>query len=526
MKYAWLIPVWAGFLFSVTQAAECPSWLKTQASQWPSCPSTPFVPETYPVGAVVVSDRGMGGTDSGFTSDFVQKVLRASGDHTPMVLLPVSEDTMARIQSDIDHSSATPEQKQRWKQSLVHVNATSYTWQQDYFESFVNPQGQVVLRPVSGYERPGSFSGAESLTALSTAAQGCGMVQGDPLKSSDGFVNGMMGGNIDAMPGGICLLGDDHFTSEARWSEYADQFCGKNANDRVKVPTAFLNVGHTDEVMKIVRNKNAAAPCDFSIEVASPRKALELLRANSSDPFLSLGRTAQDRATHWQNNALTRKICRLSVEESKKSSQPGSPTTTPQPRKGSTKLFFELLKDKILGSSEARAGATSLTPDDPDEEAKSDCPNLTNGDVARLLTNDQNAREYNEEVQREMDALKQDLKSKLKSKLPQCTPDFIDAPDLFMGGAVIRNPDGTVDLPEQMGDSVLPNPTNAVSIENSVIAPEPGNDSFKKYMTSELQKRGLKADFVDTYEYAHVGQGNLHCSTHTIQVCSPSAGGR
>ena len=40
-------------------------------------------------------------------------------------------------------------------------------------------------------------------------------------------------------------------------------------------------------------------------------------------------------------------------------------------------------------------------------------------------------------------------------------------------------------------------------------------------MKTEYQKRGIKARFIDTSNYAHAGQGNLHCVTHTIPICQP-----
>lgn len=40
-------------------------------------------------------------------------------------------------------------------------------------------------------------------------------------------------------------------------------------------------------------------------------------------------------------------------------------------------------------------------------------------------------------------------------------------------------------------------------------------------MEEAYKKRGLKSEFVDTFDYAHEGQGNLHCSTNTIHVCNP-----
>lgn len=53
---------------------------------------------------------------------------------------------------------------------------------------------------------------------------------------------------------------------------------------------------------------------------------------------------------------------------------------------------------------------------------------------------------------------------------------------------------------------------------DTLIAPDPSNDVFQKYMEEEYKKRGLKAEFVDIFDYAHRGEGNLHCSTYIVSV--------
>jgi len=45
--------------------------------------------------------------------------------------------------------------------------------------------------------------------------------------------------------------------------------------------------------------------------------------------------------------------------------------------------------------------------------------------------------------------------------------------------------------------------------------------AFKGYLEDQMKKRGNKTSFVRTYEYSHMGKGNLHCSTHTIPFCRP-----
>src|SRR5687768_2753248 len=76
--------------------AACPEWLQKNKSKLPLCPEgqgVALLPETYPVGAIVVSDGGSSAY-SDFTVDVVEKTLWAAGDTPPLVILPVDDETM------------------------------------------------------------------------------------------------------------------------------------------------------------------------------------------------------------------------------------------------------------------------------------------------------------------------------------------------------------------------------------------------------------------------------------------------
>lgn len=497
IAYSWL-------LYSTTSMAVCPDWLKTRSADIPTCPAGSTIPETYPTGAVVVSDRGVKGQDSSFTTDFVEKVLMGAGPNTPMVLLPVSDETMAKIYQRISSLPVSEKQKTVFRNAIVHVPAKPYTWQQDYFQSFVDPaSGQPVLRPVDGYDRADG-----SLDQIVAQAAECGFSKGPPLVAFP-FVNGAMGGNVQMLPSGVCALGEDGFVNDQHWSNYADQFCGKDPKNRLKVPTSWLKVGHTDEIMKTVRNKNQPAPCDFSIVVASPRKALELLKTDPDGHFLDFSAKASESATAVtiRRTREYEGLSQLCLAKANLGSPSIKPTTPAAPTKKVTQLI-----DLFWWPAHA----------DPNPYYGTDCANMTNGDVLRVLTSDSDSdlKRYNELVQQEMDNLKRDVAERMKEKFPNCNIDIVDTPDLFFGGHVVKGPNGD-ELPHQRGDSILPNPANAVSVNDTVISPDPSNAVFKKYIQNLYASKGLKSEFVDTFDYAHQGDGNLHCSTHTIQICNP-----
>ena len=69
--------------------------------------------------------------------------------------------------------------------------------------------------------------------------------------------------------------------------------------------------------------------------------------------------------------------------------------------------------------------------------------------------------------------------------------------------------------------SLLPNPTNGVILNKTMIFSDSENSTFNKYLSKEMKKRKIKPRFVKTYEFSHIREGNLHCSSHTIPYCKP-----
>ncbi len=102
-------------------------------------------------------------------------------------------------------------------------------------------------------------------------------------------------------------------------------------------------------------------------------------------------------------------------------------------------------------------------------------------------------------VQEKMTGLKNEISQKLKTKLPKCEIDFIEAPDIFFGGLPVEKKMGKFELPNKMGLSILPNPTNAISVNDTVISPDPSNGIFKKYLEEQYTKRGLASDLQKSF---------------------------
>ncbi len=500
----------------------CPAWLANLPAAVPECPQgVSVLPETYPAAAVLVSDTGYSGRDEKFAQGFVEKVLLAAGNQPPLVLLPVSDSTYASIRARVRALAGNNPERAAWLGSLRQVPGIAYTWQQDYFESFAGTNGQPVLRPVFGYYNKGpddvtGVHGAELFQNVMRSARSCGFTEGLALRDpGTEQIPGTSGGNIEALPGGLCLVGDDSFTvdtEDRHWNAYAEQACGPDKRNRIKVPTSWLAVGHVDEIMRLVPNQNRPAPCNFSVSLASPRKAIELLRAQPNDMFLDFPEVPGESpaVTKTRRSSQHEPLSRFCGIANSQSSPPKSPgrrqNELPPVMRGVWNLLFFPWAQADTGGPDPTLG----------------CSSSTNQAVVSAWDRDAGQlRSYNELVQAEMDRLRELLHGKLKERFPQCEPDFIDLPNLFMGEALVEGENGARSLPRHTGKSILPNAANAVSINNTVISPEPGNAAFREGIEAAYSAAGIQPEFIDTFDFAHQGQGNLHCVTHTIHTCRP-----
>ncbi len=505
---------------------HCPQWIKERENM-PACPRPgmpSIIPETYPVSAVVVSTRG-GTVGKEFTQSFVEQVIRSSkADSMPLILLMgVPETQTEEIKMHINKLNISQALKDKAVAALRPIpHVPQFTWQQDYFESFVDPNtGQAVIRNVEGYDNNMSIeSFQESTSSIVNTLKNCGVQSASPLKTAPRMRNGHGGGNIEGLPGGFCLLGDDDFQGN-QWEAYANQFCGTNPDNKIKVPTYWLEVGHTDEIMKPIRNLNPKpGQCNFSIALSSPRKATELLRSNPDEPFTSM-----------PMEGTVMNMC-IKANELKLNKSRERRRRSPQRGEGISQLFYKLYRwmipyayapvDPLWEHFVVLERERRERREEREKARREACQNtiLKNSDVLMLLQNDTDYKKYNDVVQKEMDTLRITLRNNIKNRLG-CTPDFIQTPDLF-SGEITESPDGEITLDRKTGLSILPNSNNAVSINDHLIIPTPGgNTAFQEYMKNEYNKRKITARFVDTTEYSHSLMGNLHCVSHTIHTCRP-----
>lgn len=252
--------------YSQSSTGKCPEWIQKEQHKFPACPDIgTVVPETNPLGAFVISDKSIGaywrtfGSKStmypslpqtveeyinrrilqgqNFAAEIVEAVIKASGDKPPLFMLPVESETIDKIHAKIDLLAISEQQKNKLKEAMIRIPGPRYQWQQDYFEAFKFMK-RTGIRQVPNYRQ--NSSGAKQ---LKEAAELCGFRVYEPIKMGLRSKSSYGGGNIETLPGSICLLGNGDFKTNLYWRMYAKRVCGSNKDNHLKVPTWWLQVG-------------------------------------------------------------------------------------------------------------------------------------------------------------------------------------------------------------------------------------------------------------------------------------------
>ena len=486
---------------------SCPTWLNDPSV--PVCPDGTLVPENYPMSMMVISDAKIDGKSESelyankFVRDVVSETLLSSGNRPPRIVMPVSAKTYQDVVDMVKLMDIPPATRDQYLAALVHApDAPAGLWQQDYQQPFIDAATGAPQVRFLDYSFGMGFVTEEKAVNLQKIYAECGVRGGDaltaPRKPDGRLPSGAKGGNIEGIPGNICAVGDATFSFE-QWTTFTDQVC---TGTKLLVPTKWLKVGHTDEVMKVVKDTKSPPPCDYAIQLASPRKALEVLKKSPDDSFLDVGGTSSASGAKrliQKTDGLSGLCLEFIKDRRSRPAAPAGPREAP-----ATSQWIQLL------FPQARASLS--------EGILDACVAMTNADVARLLETDGRLKQFNDLVQTKMNQLKVAIHGSVQ--FTGCDPRVIQVPNLFFGNAPIEK-DGKFELANQSGLSILPNPTNSISNGSSVIYPRQINQAFTRELKDVSSSLGVTARFVDSAFAAHPGDGNIHCRTMTMHACRP-----
>ncbi len=275
------------YFYAKSFALECP------AISAPKCPISgiKILDETYPTQSFVISAPPMFGALKQLDkvpSDFALKIMESYDFKSipQIIILTDNKSTFNQVKATIKKSleleNKSPQEIDKILNQITHANAQGYTFIQDPFLSiFSDRTGHPQISLFDSFNQDENHKDVQSAlitSEISKSVEKCGGELSPSIpKDPSSFHNAEMGGNIQAAPGGLCLVGNNLGETNA------NKICGKN--NIVKIHTSWLDVGHVDEILKVIpTNKNDGRPkeCQFAIMSASPKKALELLSVPSS----------------------------------------------------------------------------------------------------------------------------------------------------------------------------------------------------------------------------------------------------
>ena len=517
----------------------------------PLCPQNgiTLLDETFPTQAFLISNQPMtiSKESKGMTQSFVNKIIKNYDyDNVPQILLAIEtpEEFAAfkdATKKNLIKNKINADKIEKILAQITHVPTRNYTWQQDWFESFVDVNtGSPVIKSVAAYSRVPANTGE----IVEYAGSICNIKNGEKLNSdysntgedpriaNKSFGSGEMGGNIEGAPGGFCMIGDNV------GKKIAEQICVDKKNI-IQLQTSWLEVGHVDEIFKIIPtqfNDGRPKECEFSLMSASPKKAFELMKNpklgqtsfadfNNPDADPEEMRSSRSKTTNAGNFFICDYIRQVISQR-------------PRPLKNSPtvkSVLLKLLGGQVFASEDAMQGYFKNLGKDNKELAAfntacaENFDKVTNLELAAAMQTDSNIIALNAAVDESIQKDRELIKNQILSRLPQCKAWYneLEVPNLFYGDSPIKNKNGKMELPRPGAtNSFLPNPTNSVLMNKTVTFPDTGNKLFNNYLAEEIAKKKMKSDFITTWDYAHLGQGNIHCASHSIPHCRPNTKGK
>lgn len=518
----------------------------------PLCPQNgiTLLDETYPTQAFLISDYPQINSEEGRTTsqNFINKIIKSyEFENVPQMMLMVETsgeftDFKDNTKEELIKNKVSPEKIEKILAQLTHVPINNYPWQQDWFEAFVDLKtGTPIIKQMGSYGRIEDDAGER----VKKAGMMCNIESGKKLEENFNFYSkdqrtanrslpgGEMGGNVEGAPGGFCLIGDNLGKSVAM------QVCNEEDNI-IQLQTSWLLVGHVDEVFKIIPTQfkdGRPLECEFTLMSASPKKALELMKDPKLGklPFTEFNNPDSDPEEMRYSRTDTREVgnfflCQYIEEAIRNRPEPTS--VLPAVRSVLMKILFN--NEALADEASMQAFLKEITHDYKKMSAfKDSCSKnfdkVTNFELQAVMQTDSNFLKLNSAIDKSMQKDRELIKNKILSRLPQCTKWYsdIEVPNLFYGDMPIEKANGKIELSRPGSSrSFLPNPTNSVLMNKTITFPNTGNQLFNNYLSEEITKKKMKVDFISTWDYAHVGDGNIHCASHSITHCRPNQQGK
>ena len=458
----------------------------------PLCPKGGGVlPETYPVKMALVSTDMINGTESDASSrkaqNFIYELFKAQENLPPAIVLSAfnqneCESIIKGIKTRAITDNAIADNKKEelaseWASNISCNIKSNWTWQQDFAQSYVNSKGTPVVRFNSQYDR----NNGKNYRGIKPHIRKCGFLVNEMGLGSG---NASMGGNIEAIPPDICVVGDSIDDEKININSLCSNV------HKIKAPTEFMEVGHVDEIMKTIET-NDPKPCNFKVLVGDISLGRRLL-LNSKLKEEFIPNPSQQQSD----------ICEIGRSINPERSSGDYPTNSID---GSNINYLDFIKQffpaVFLPKANANLSVDGGSKTFSSPEDKSCWPkDFYEGLMSEHKEGNSKEKELNDFAHK--------VNSAISRRLPGCSNSVLRVPMLFYG----RHVDDAI--------STFPNPTNGVSINSHFIFPEQNNTIFQNYLNEMTSKLSIKSSTIDTRSL-HKRKGNLHCASNLLRYCRP-----
>lgn len=515
-----------------TYAADCPNYQLA-----PKCPNTgiKILDETYPTQSFVISAPPGTGVSQQFDkvpSEFAMTIMESYDfKNVPQIIIVSDnlvsfEEIKTSIKQTLKKNKHSDKEIEKMLGQLSHANAPWYTFMQDPFISTFN---ESTGRPqVSSFEsfnkqKNHKMVRTDQITAgIANSISKCGGSLAATLSQDlTSIGSSEMGGNIQALPGGICLVGNN------LGETISNKICGDPRNI-FKANVTWLEVGHVDEILKVIPTHNRDGrpnECQFAILSASPKKALDLLSQasylkrkyfnfpiNLDKKELFKQKMAKcsspSQLIEYTDNISKKKFKEIFFKEKNEETKIKSvflKFVFPLAVADDAQSVYECEESETIGCYNDAGNSVIYA-----KTCVSQVEEMTNEDFLKEFNSDQRTAKFNKDISNAIEEDVRQLEIRILERLPQCKPYLknISVPNLFY-------------FSMRSANSFNPNPTNAVIANKSLIFSDTLSEAFNSYLLEEVAKVGLKGKMIDTWEFAHIGGGELHCATHSLNYCSP-----
>ena len=306
------------------------------------------------------------------------------------------------------------------------------------------------------------------------------------------------GGNLEVLPGGTFYTGtiqsegypfNNPEGAELPYSSPNQDMRRKaleaSGNSVLDLDVSFLKVAHVDEIINIVKT-NKAAPCDYAVLMASPRKAFELMEA-----------AAMERdGSGFRFNLTDILFPLLHAEEEQESEVTVNRCTGHD--------YMDLYNE----------GAVEVIRDERVSEVYSkDCINgepieeYVGSSEYEILKRENLSQTLPVNISQIMEDNKAALIIELQRTTACQSPEIIEIPVFFRDG-LSYTPDLVNGVVETSGTS-----------PSSMLLPRSYFEPFDSYVSEQLQQVGVKSSFIHDMGY-HLRNGEVHCGTNSARICN------